>query len=327
MTLVAHRKFSEHYSALVARKQPEDELLKNVIRDERAQRRGIDDLQWDEFRDILHITGVWLTEKKEAEKGFLPKLDDRQLQIWKREREIWFPKEEPRLVPPPVRRLKYGYPFAKSRVLMDEETKLRSWLEGVEQQLRSHIQRANDDSLYILTCFDILVQNEERGRQRIESEEYEVFAAIRKSVFLKAPPGFFRQKVIERYGETKVDEEQDMTLEQVEELHRTKMLEEESAGLTAIYDYVDKIYASYFFMIHHQEICGRAAIIEEEREALFHLTVHNCRNSFGLLYYYTPLVALHTSPNCDALRQLCLATVEDMREKDKQGKALLRPAE
>lgn len=323
MTLVATRKFSEYYNSLVTRTIPDDERLKNVIRKERSARRIIADEEWDEFRDVLHVAGVWLTEKKQAAKGFLPPLGNREMAVFKRQREIWFPKQLPKAVPPPVRRLVHGYPFAKARAFFEEETTLRNWLSGVEQQLFSHITKASEDSLYMLTCFDDLNRNEERGRARVEQEEYEVFATIRKSVFLKAPPGFFRQKVIERYGETKT-EEHDCTVEELESIFRKKLERKEAEDFCNVYKYIDEIYKAYFFMIHHQEICGRQDIEQQERESLYSLIAHSCRRSFGLLYYHTPSIVLHCSDHCKVLAELSRVTLDDLQKKEAEVKATFR---
>eukprot|EP00796_Vickermania_ingenoplastis_P013234 gene13234-9080_t len=324
MSLVAARNFSEYYNSLVNRTIPDDEKLKNIVRKERSARRIIADEEWDEFRDVLHITGVWITEKKEAAKGFLPPLNDRELAVFKRQREIWFPKQLPKVVPPPVRRVVHGYPFAKARAIIEEETRLRTWLAGVEQQLFNHIEQASADSLYMLTCFDDLNRREERGRARVEQEEYEVFATIRKSVFLKAPPGFFRQKVIERYGESKIDETRNMTLEEIEQMERKKLEKEEHKDFINVYNYINEIYKAYFFMINHQEICGRQELEKLEQETLYSIIAHSCRRSFGLRFYHTPAIVLHCSDHCKILSAMSAATLEDMKQKEQEIKAQFR---
>eukprot|EP00796_Vickermania_ingenoplastis_P013232 gene13232-9078_t len=202
MNVVAVRSFSTYYNELKQWEPTYEDLLKTVSRDERAERQKIIDKEWSEMMDMLHIRGVWMTEKKLAEKGRLPHLEPRALAIWKQEREIWFPTVPPLAVPPPTNRVKYGYPFVKAKALMKEEKEMREWLEGVEKKRRGHIQEMSNASMYRITCFDDLFRKEERSRRRLEKDEYAIFTMIRKSVFIKAPPDYFRQKVIERYGRT-----------------------------------------------------------------------------------------------------------------------------
>lgn len=324
MTLVAARNFSEYYRSLVTRAVPDEEKLMNIARKERSERRIIADQEWDEFRDMLHVAGIWITEKKQAAKGYLPPLNDRELAVFKRKREIWFPKPVVKQVAPPIRRLVHAYPFAKARELFEEETTLRNWIAGVEEQLRSHIMHASDDSLYLITCFDDLYAKEQRGRARVEQEEYEVFSSIRKSVFLKAPADFFRRQLIERYGETKVEEPRDLTFEEIEEIARHKLEEEELNDFIDVYSYINEIYKAYFFMINHQEICGRQDLEKEEQESLYNLIAHSCRRSFGLRYYHTPALVLHCSDHCKALATLSSIALEDMKKRDEEVKREFR---
>lgn len=323
MTLVAEKTFAEYYESLISREIPPSEYLKNVIRQERSERRILRDAEWDEFRDMLHIAGIWISEKKEAEKGYLPKLTDDKLAVWKKEREIWFPVVAPRPVLQRSNRVVKGYPHNKARKIIEDEVLLREWLMGVEEQIFTHIASASKESLIILTCIDNLRANEVRGRTRVETEEQELFASIRKSVFLKAPSDFFRQKVIERYGESKKDN-LPLTFEEKEELAREKILQQEADGWKQCTSYFEEVFKTYFFMLHHQEICERQELEAQQRETLYNEILQGSRRSFGLLYYHTPAFALHGLNHCPCLIGMATAVIKDMHEREEAVRKLFR---
>lgn len=201
MSVARYSDFASYYRELASYAPSYEDRIKSLMRDEVCERKRIAGAEYAEFQDALHIRGVWMTEKRAAMKGYLPKLTPPELAIWKREREIWFPALQPRPVPPPTNRIMYAYPFAKVRKLCKEEMEMRAWLEGVEGKRRGHIVAMAEQGMYVMTCLNDCAMKEERTRVRLEKDEAAIFATIRKSFFKKVPADYYRAKAIERHGE------------------------------------------------------------------------------------------------------------------------------
>lgn len=317
MTVAVGQSFKEYYNALVVKQQnrSDEEILNAMIRDETTARKAIERSQWIGFQDVLHVAGIMMADKKRMDKNDVPiGMSPGQIEEYHKARRIWFPQRQPRIVPPRTRPGPVGYPYAKAREILAEELEIRSWIVGVEAKLRESIINHREESLMVIKELNQIAYKEERGRNRILSEENEEFSKIRKSLFLAAPPDYFRQKVIERYGVTKVEaiEARELTVEEQEELARKKLEEEERDHYRKTWDFLDFIYGAYFFMLNHGEIVGRQEIEDKHRDGLYEVVAQACRRSSGLIYYYTPSVAFHSAGSgAPTLREVAEKVVLD----------------
>lgn len=319
MALSAHRSFKEYYNALVARVPTDEERINNVIRSEYSFRKAIERAQFVAFRDVLHVAGIMIADKKRMEKGDLPLgLTTSQMEEYHRSRRVWFPQRVPRVVPPRSRPGPKGYPHKASREIQGEETEIRNWIVAVESKLRESIFKQREDSMIGIREMETIRFKEERARNRIVSEEIEGFAAIRKKLFLAAPPEYFRKLVIERYGVSKAIEPRELTLEEREEEARKKLEEEELADFKKTWGYLDFVYGAYFYMLNHGEIVGRGNIENKERDELYNVIAQSCRKSGGLTFYYTPSVALHCSnDSTPVLQQVTKKVLEEKAHSER----------
>lgn len=333
LTTVPTLRFADYYRALVCREIPLSEKLNNVIREECSKRRRIQNEQATAFRDVLHIVGHWIGEKKAGTAAFFGSryVSLQEYTMWKKEREIWFPPIEPRTVPVKCTPLIRGYPYAKVTALLNEEKELRTWLEGVETQQMKRIVRSKDQQLHLLKCEILLQQREARERLTITKDEVEIRASLKKKVFLGAPPAFFIQQLRERFGGT-AGIQKPPTLEETEEIERRNIEEEETNGWLKIARIPQDIFEKNVFVLHHQEVVQREEIIQEEAARVYEIIAHACRATFGLYHYHTPAMVLHVDPpRCPLLAKMVKATAvvfsfkEDgrNRKKDKSGVGLL----
>lgn len=310
MALVTGQSFKEYYNGLVIKQQNPsvEELVYSLYRAEVAERRKLEKAEWDHFEDVLHRAGIMVADKKRKEKNQVPLgMTPGQLEAYHKSRVIWFPEMVPRDIPKPIRSLgPPGYPHIKARELFQEEGEIRTWIVGVEDRLREDIIRKREDSLMAIKELNVINSKEDRGRTRLLVEEAEVFAAIRKSLFLAAPPDYFRQKVIERYGVSEVPriEDRELTLEEVEEKERQELEEEERHHLQKATGFMAFIYATYFHILNHTEIVGRQTIEQQYKDELFTAVAQAGRRSSGLLYYYTPAIAFFGGKHTPVLKDM-----------------------
>eukprot|EP00796_Vickermania_ingenoplastis_P013236 gene13236-9082_t len=310
MAVTTKGSFKEYYNALVARKPTDAERINEMIRSELAFRKIIEKEQWKAFQDVLHVGGLMIADKKRMEKGDVPLgLTPSQVEDWFKSRRVWFPKLVPRQVPPRSRPGPVGYPYKASKEIQDEEPEIRKWIVGVEAKLRESILKHREDSLTVIKELELIRTFEERGRNRIRQEENDEFAVIRKQLFLSAPPDYFRQKVIERYGATQVIEPRELTLEEREEVARVKLIQAEEDDFKKTWGYLNFVHGAYLFMLNHEEIVGRHNIEEEWNNRLYEVIAQSCRQTSGLTYYYTPAVALHCTNAAPSLRELAESVI------------------
>lgn len=323
MSLVTTSNFKEYYNALVLKQQSPsvEELFLAICRSEINERHKLERAEFHHFEDVLHCAGIFVADKKRREKNVVPTgLRPAQIEAWYKSREIYFPEMVPKAIPKPIRSLgPPGYPHIKVRELFLEESEIRNWIVGVEIRLREDIIRKGGNSIMAIKELKLIHAHEDRGRNRILSEEAEEFATIRKSLFLAAPPDYFRQKVIERYGatDTACIEDRELTIEELEERARQVLENEEVNGARKIQDYIDFIFSAYFHILNHTEIVGRQAIEDRHQEEIFTLIAHACRRTSGILYYCTPAVVFYSGTYCPVLKALTQAKMIECASVEK----------
>lgn len=314
MTVAVGASFKDYYSALVEKQELPLTYEQGVIEVQRHEfegRKYVEREEWKVFQDVLHVAGIMLADKKRMEKNDYPSgMPSWEYENYRKSRVVWFPERVPRQVirtrpigPP-------GFPHTVATEMFREEVDIREWIIGVENRLRESILKAAKEDREIIEQVSILFGLEERGRNRCLMEENEAFSAIRKQVFLAAPPDYFRKQVIERYGETVVDQ-REMTLEELEEEARNALVAEEQAAAEKIGEHVEFIYSAYMFMLNHAEINDRAEIEVEQRDSLYEVVAHSCRRSNGLIFYYLPSLSLHTSTHTPLLREMTQAVMAE----------------
>lgn len=316
---VAHtRTFKEYYNALIARVPTEEEQIKNVYRAETSARKAIELKETLVFKDVLHVAGIMIADKKRADKGERPEgVRDFEMPAYNLSRRVWFPKMVPRQIPPRTRPGPVGYPYAASRAIKAEEEDIRNWIVAVEAKLRENIYNACHEVLLIMKQIDMMKSNEERGRNRIMLEENDEFRGIRRKLFLSAPPDYFRAKVIERYGVTKTIEPRELTVEERETAAREKIQADEVEDYKKTWGYLDFVYGAYFYMLHHGEIVGRMDAEQKEKDARYEVIAQSCRKTSGLTFYHTPALSLHCSDAVPTLRALSQKEIE-MRAREEK---------
>lgn len=310
MALATVSNFKEYYNAVVLKQQHPsvEELFLAICRTEVTERHKLERAEFHHFEDVLHCAGILVADKKRREKNVVPPgLRPAQIEAWYKSREIYFPEMVPKAIPKPIRSLgPAGYPHIKVRELFLEEVEIRNWIVGVEVRLREDIIRKGGNSIMAIRELKLIHAHEDRGRNRFLSEEAEEFAIIRKSLFLAAPPDYFRQKVIERYGVTNTAciEDRELTIEDLEERARQVLEKEKAQEERKIQEYIDFIFSAYFHILNHTEIVGRQTIQENHKEEIFTLITHTCRRSSGILYYYTPAVVFYSGTYAPLLKAL-----------------------
>lgn len=328
MALVRIEDFGEYYNSLVQRQWSDEEILKFLVREEVGQRAEIEAAESSSFHDVLHVAAVMISDRKEFSRCRYSCRDPRALVLAQRDIAVWLPPE-PHFRPAskvglPEVKLWPGYPYEAAAKLMDEEAELRRWLYMVQEKLRGRVQEACAQSWFILTRLDDLRMKETRARTRLEGDEAEDFASMRRGVFLRAPPDYFRQEVIRRYGATpskpldptEEDRIKDFSIWELEEYMRERLMADEQKALKTVYDYWNDVFDKEFFVLNHDEIVQRADIEEEQRDTLFPQIDNVCRNNFELTFHQTAAVALHSqSPLTLCLSQLCWAHQKEMSRR------------
>lgn len=302
--------FADYYNSLVNREVSIEEQLLRVIRLERAERRKVQNDQCAAFRDVLFIVGHWIGDKKV---GVAAHFGSRYVSMdeymtWKKEREIWFPRVPPKEVPVRKAPIVRAFPFAKVASLIHEETQLRNWLIGVREQKMNRLNAFKRHQLFLLECRHHLQAREVRERWRMEKDELEARAALKKKAFLDAPSSFFVQQLQERFGGTE-GIQKPPTFEESEQLHRMGIEGEERTAWEKVKRLPLEVCENKIFTIRHQEVIQRDKLIEDEAAKLYQLVAHACRRTFGLCFYHIPVLALHVSPSrCPLLTEMVKST-------------------
>ncbi|CCW70673.1 unnamed protein product [Phytomonas sp. Hart1] len=311
--------FEDYYNELISRPYTIDEALLDVQRGETCARERIQEDADADFADMLHIAGVWIGDKKYYQSGNVPWMSRHALVLYKKQREVWFPATLPISVQPGKRQ---GFPHTAFRKLCEEENEIRIWFHCIEDKLRERLAKASTESFYLLVCFDQLYAKEAQGETRIHREELEERTALRKRYFLTAPPDFFRQLVIQRYGVTNprrtiVDRE--LTFDEMEAEDRDLIEQEEFRSRSELFKILHEAYQTQLFIVNHLEVVARQLIVDLAQEVMYPVLAECCRESFSYTFYHIPATFLHVFPQnrFAVFQELCLERADQITERAK----------